>query len=268
MEAGTIRPSGETASETTAAVPGRSSTARQIHEPVSARPASATPPAERGIPTERGITLSSNWVSETSIRSELPRKVLHMFPGFVPFLLAAVPHPIPLPFMSLVTVAIITVVLTGLYVLMRRAVQRPGESDFWMTTLSYPAVILATVCLFRQAPQLTGVVVIALAWGDGFAYLGGKLLGGRRLPWNNVKSWAGLISFIAVAGPAAVFAYHAELGRNTSWAAALLCGTSAIVAAAIAESLPVRLTDNLRVGVTAAIVAAVTHFAVAAPYLL
>jgi dolichol kinase len=196
-------------------------------------------------------------------RNELPRKLLHITPGLLAFLLPLIPHPKPLQWDDLAIITAITVVLTGVYVAMRRHVERQGESDFWVTTLSYPAVVLVSLFLFRDAPQVTAVVMVALAFGDGLAYLGGTLIGRRRLPWNRTKSWAGTLSFALIAGPLAVVAYHLEAGAGTSWAAAALCGMGACLCGAVAESLPTRLSDNLRVGLAAAVAAGVMHYGVA-----
>ncbi len=106
------------------------------------------------------------------------------------------------------------------------------------------------------------VVVVVLAFGDGSAYFGGKKFGGPRLPWNSQKTWAGTLTFLAVAGPLAALAYRGEAGTATPWMAAALCGGGAALFAALAESLPTRLSDNLRVGVTAAVAAALIHFSV------
>ncbi len=46
---------------------------------------------------------------------------------------------------------------------------------------------------------------------------------------------------------------------GVSFVTALYCAGMTVVAAAIAESLPSRLNDNLRVGVTAAVVGAAMH---------
>jgi dolichol kinase len=196
-------------------------------------------------------------------RNEVPRKLLHITPGLLAFALPLVPHPKPLLWTDLFNVTGITVVLTAVYVAMRRHVERKNESDFWVTTLSYPAIVLGSLFAFRDAPQVTAVVMVALAFGDGLAYLGGTLIGGPRLPWNRVKSWAGTLSFAFVAGPLAVLAYHLEAGAGTSWLAAALCGMGACLCGSIAESLPMRLSDNLRVGLAAAVAAGVMHYAVA-----
>lgn len=194
--------------------------------------------------------------------NELPRKLLHISPGLLAFGLPLIPHPKPLLWDDLAIITVITVVLTGVYVAMRRHVERPNETDFWVTTLSYPAIVLASLFAFRDAPQVTAVVMVALAFGDGLAYLGGTLIGGRRLPWNNKKSWAGTLSFAFVAGPLAMLAYRLEGGSDATWLAAAAVGLGACLCGSIAESLPTKLSDNLRVGLAAALAAGAIHYGV------
>ena len=82
-----------------------------------------------------------------------------------------------------------------------------------------------------------------LAFGDSAACIGGKLFGGRKLPWNEKKTWAGMLSFIVAAAPMATIAYFSEAnvlslafwgdGRpiSVSLAQAALCGTVATISA-------------------------------------
>ncbi|MBA3312002.1 MAG: hypothetical protein M3552_03715 [Planctomycetota bacterium] len=198
-------------------------------------------------------------------RGEILRKLLHISPGLLAFLLPLLPHEKPLPPQGLFEVTLITSILTAIYIAARRIVARPGETDFYVTTLSYPIAVLATLFAFPGAPELAVIVVVVIAFGDGSAYLGGKCIGGPRLPWNADKTWAGTLSFLAVAGPLASLAYFGEAGSETPWLVAVACGCGAAFFSAIAESLPTRLSDNLRVGVTAAVAASAIHFVVLPP---
>lgn len=231
----------------------------------SASPAKGGPPLEGGLSrhggAESAVNVSLSAPDSAPLRrGEFLRKLLHISPGLLAFLLPFIPHEKPLPPQSLFELTLITSVLTGIYIAARRIVARPNETDFYLTTLSYPAAVLATLFAFPGAPELGAIVVVVIAFGDGSAYLSGKRIGGPRLPWNKNKTWAGTLSFLAVAGPLASLAYFGEAGAGTSWLAALLCGCGAAFLAAIAESLPTRLSDNLRVGVTAAMTAAAVHF--------
>ena len=198
-------------------------------------------------------------------RGEILRKTIHMLPGALPFALFLYPHPSVLPWESLSILALLTGVLTLAYIASKKIVRRPDERDFYSTCLSYPACIMAMLLLFPQHPEFTCVVVVILGLGDGSAYIGGHLFGGRRLPWNPQKTWAGTASFVLVAAPIATLAYYLEANTHALayWGSggpiavplgmAALCATVATVIAAVAESWAMRLTDNLRVGVAASI---------------
>lgn len=208
---------------------------------------------------------------QQSRRGVFWRKLLHMSPGLLPFALNWLPHNRPLQTADILVVSTIVCAMTLLYIGLRSVVQRPNETDFWATTLSYPLIVLATLVLFPAYSELTCVVVVILAFGDGSAYIFGKLFGRKKLPWNRDKSWAGTLGFVAVAGPAASLAYWMEANHPwVTWSpplpevipvwVAIACGTTAAVFAAIAESLPTRITDNLRVGLTALVTVAITHY--------
>lgn len=196
-------------------------------------------------------------------RRELCRKLLHILPGTLPFALQLVPHPDPLDRTSLLVVGTICVVLTALYVGLRPVVSRIGEEDFFQTALSYPAMVLGMLLLFPTAPELTCALVIVIAFGDGGANLAGRLFGRRRLPWNPAKTWVGLFAFVLCAAPAASLAYWLEARPAVPFATALLCGGSAALVAACAESVDSRINDNLRVGLAASLTAVIAHFATA-----
>jgi dolichol kinase len=168
-------------------------------------------------------------------------------------------------------VAVICVVFSGIFLAQYRILRRRGESDLLLTVLSYPTCILATLMLFPAHTEFAVVVVSVLAFGDGSAFLGGKLFGGPRLPWNANKSVAGSLTFVLMAAPMASLAYWNEArnpdGSSVPIALAMLCGTAAAVLGAIAESWRTRVTDNLRVGVAAAIAVVAAHFALA-PFFL
>lgn len=184
--------------------------------------------------------------------SEFWRKTLHMFPGFLPFWLITLPGADPLETHSLIFVTVITLVLTMTYVALHKVVKRQNESDFLLTALSYPVIVLASLWLFPAQMEFACVVVVILAFGDGSAFIGGKMWGRKKLPWNRDKSWAGLFSFLAIAGPASTYLiYHVSANPSISLLSAVLCAGFATLLAAVAESVDTKLTDNLRVGLAA-----------------
>src|SRR5438445_447469 len=83
------------------------------------------------------------------------------------------------------------------------------------------------------------------------ATLAGMLVRGRKLPWNREKSWAGLAAFLLCAIPLATLVYWAEARPGVALSLACACVAPAVLMAALAESLPVRINDNIRVGVIA-----------------
>lgn len=210
----------------------------------------ANPASENSQPEQKPVTKAN----------EFWRKSLHMLPGFLPFWFMTMPHEDPLKQESLVFVTVVAVCLTALFIALRRIVSRHGESDFLLTTISYPAIILAVMWFFPGRVEFTCVIVIILAFGDGSAFIGGKLFGKRKLPWNPNKSWAGFFSFILVATPAASLAFWLEATPKEPVWVAVTCSAVATLLAAIAESIDTKLTDNLRVGLAAAVGVITTGF--------
>jgi uncharacterized protein (TIGR00297 family) len=110
----------------------------------------------------------------------------------------------------------------------------------------YPAAVLALILMFNWHIEIAAAAWVILAFGDGFATLLGKALPLARLPWNREKSAGGTIAFLLFGG-AAAFAVARILGGPPTTALAI-----AVVTAAIAESLPLHLNDNVVVPATAA----------------
>lgn len=182
----------------------------------------------------------------------MQRKAVHALPGLIPFIMLAVYHEDPLPAWNLGVVLGVVAMLTAIGYRYRDAIARSGES--WTATcLGYPLAPTLVLCLLPARAELAAVALVVLAFGDAAAGLGGLLLGGRRLPWNKAKSWTGLLCFLAAALPIAAFIYWAEAKPAVTVLAAVVCGVAAAVAGAVAESLPMRGSDNLRVGLAAAI---------------
>jgi phytol kinase len=194
-------------------------------------------------------------------RGEIVRKLLHMGPGVLTFLMSAIPHYDPLAWHEVAIVAVVAVIVMGTFLRMHRTVKREGEDNMLSTVFSYGLCVVVMTSLFREHTEFTCVVVAVLAFGDGSAYFAGKLWGKRKLPWNRQKSWMGTLAFVAVSAPFAALAFWFEARPATPFALALACATVAAIAGAIAESLPMKLTDNLRVGVAASVACVVTYFA-------
>lgn len=133
----------------------------------------------------------------------------------------------------------------------RDADQKRGYS---VGILLYPLVVLGLI-LFWGPRSPSGLAFAAAGWGilafgDGFATLAGLSFGGPSLPWNEDKSWAGLLGFwiIGTLGAGFLFLWCLPLGGMRSLSESL--GIFAfwllpVAIAALVESLPSELDDNL-----------------------
>src|SRR5437867_1382579 len=103
------------------------------------------------------------------------------------------------------------------------------RSGVWLYSLS----ILLLILIFPHRLELVAGAWGILAFGDGFATLLGRGIGGPRLPWNPRKSWVGpLASLVAgSAGGAGLWSWVSPSSVNpppgfgrvlmTCWCAAL-----------------------------------------------
>jgi hypothetical protein len=74
----------------------------------------------------------------------------------------------------------------------------------------------------------------------------------------------GTASFVAFAAPIAALAYWVEAKNpESTMLMAAICGTSAALCGALAESVRTEITDNLRVGVFASLGVIAAHYAFA-----
>lgn len=123
----------------------------------------------------------------------------------------------------------------------------------------YPAMDSAFLQFFVAGSM--GLVVAAwlfLAVGDACGALCGLLIGGPKLPWNRKKTWAGMAGFILFGAPAAYLAgnfvappygiHGFRVGAGgVFYEDVLPLFVLAGIVAAIVESLPGQLDDNLTV---------------------
>lgn len=190
---------------------------------------------------------------------ECRRRLLHMLPGLLPLLLLIIPHTDP--WGALLIGIVITVSLTTITfaIIRERDFARPDESLWHMSVIGYSVPVVAMLLLLPGRSELGLMTLGVLAFGDGSAALGGKLLGGRRLPWNHRKTWAGLCCFVVAGTLAASLNYWIDARPAVPYGMALGIGAAAAVAGAVVESLPIRSHDNFRVGVTAALTGLVMH---------
>ena len=129
-----------------------------------------------------------------TLRSELPRKLMHVGMGAFALMLRWLP-----PWQA-VLMALAALILNA-FVLQRRTEGRLLRSEergsrFSRGVVLYPAILLLTFIVFRSRLELAAGIWALLAVGDGMAALSGLALRGPRLPWNPKKSWSGLVAFI------------------------------------------------------------------------
>ena len=118
---------------------------------------------------------------------------------------------------------------------------RSGARDAGI--VSYAAVVLVLVLVFRRRLEIAAAVWAMLAVGDPAAAIVGRSFPGRGLPWNREKSWSGLIANFAAGGVAAVLVFRfVGPGVPHGATAAVLAASAAF---ALAESLSTGVEDNL-----------------------
>lgn len=213
--------------------------------------------ARQAAPKRRGL-------SATEVR----RRLWHMSPGLLPFLLWIIPHPDPGSIDFLIVLSLIAFGIgIAVYRHYARIRRNDHDQDRMGAVFGYiiPVVVLLVVCRYDAELGLTTLAI--LAFGDGSATLGGLLFGGPKLPWNTRKSWAGLLSFLVLGTAVATVVYWGESNNGAAenvgatWLISFLCAGGATLAAAIAESISTRLNDNVRVGLAASITLVVLHTA-------
>ncbi len=133
-----------------------------------------------------------------------------------------------------------------------RAIFRPDDLRRGVPAgiLFYPLSVLLLVLIFRNRLDIAAAAWAILAVGDGVATIAGRGLASPRLPWNPDKSVAGSVSFVLAGGGAGtLLCWWTQPALTSPAPAAFVIGAPlcAAVAAALVESLPGRLDDNLSV---------------------
>lgn len=206
-------------------------------------------PVPRSAPT-LGTQLRA-WLESRIGAVELRRRLWHILPGFLGFASWTYPHEDPLsPTFKAIAIGLIVGVSISLLRKFHTIVRTEQESGI-SATAGYAFSVLLTILLFPAHAELGMAVLGVLAFGDGCATLGGLLFGRRPLPWNRDKTWAGFVSFLVAGVPMATVLYWGESQPLADWSTAFICGTTAACLGAIAESLPSRINDNIRVGIAA-----------------
>jgi uncharacterized protein (TIGR00297 family) len=121
--------------------------------------------------------------------------------------------------------------------------------------LLYPLAVLLLILLFPMRLDIVAAGWGILAAGDGMATIAGTHLRGPRIPWNRDKSVAGSLALFLCGGAAGAFLAwwcRPAIPEPPSLWFSLGAPFFASAIAALAETIPVRLDDNLTVPMTAA----------------
>lgn len=198
---------------------------------------------------------------------ELRRRFWHMAPGLAPIILWFIPHRDPISPTLMIIVATVAAIIAAKIYFQFLKIQRVGEHNDGSAVLGYSMSVLGAFLLFPAHAEIGLTVLAILAFGDGSATLIGLAVGGKSLPWNPKKSWSGAVGFVLIGLPVAAVVYWQEthnleaIGPGVTLAQACLCVSPAVVLAMLAESIDIKLNDNIRVGVVAVLMLAIMHAA-------
>ena len=153
-------------------------------------------------------------------------------------------------------------VVFNLFVLPRIGGQRLYRSSefargFPAGILLYPISVLLLILVFPRRLDIAAAAWAILAVGDGMSTIVGRAVGGRPIPWNREKTWAGSAAFFvfgSIAGVALAWWCKDTVHPSPSMWFWLCAPVAATLCAAAAESIPIRLDDNVSVPIAAAAV--------------
>src|SRR5262249_12644863 len=125
---------------------------------------------------------------------------------------------------------------------------RPADHarGFPLGILLYPLAVLGLILVFRARLDIAAAAWAILAVGDGTAPLIGRH-GQRRLPWHPDKTVAGTTAFAILGGLGGVALAWWTRPAEVPLAFAIAAPLLAAAAAALVESIPIRLDDNISV---------------------
>lgn len=132
---------------------------------------------------------------------------------------------------------------------------RPGDRERGVHGIIwYPLAVLLLLVSFPRRPDIAAAAWGILAIGDGLATLAGRAIGGPRWPWHREKTLSGSAAFAIAGAAAGVFLAwwcRPALASPPALAFTIAAPILAVIAAALAETIPARLDDNLSVSATA-----------------
>jgi dolichol kinase len=185
--------------------------------------------------------------------TEWRRRLLHMLPAFLPIILWFVFHHDPLSWDIRCIFAGIIIGIGAITAFQYKRIARRGEQSNPACILGYTIPIFTLLILVPGQAELGFCVLAILAIGDGMATVGGMLLKGPKLPWNQEKSWAGTLCFVVFATPFTAVIYAGEAQPVVPFATAFAIAFVAVVCSAGVESIRSKINDNVRVGITSAV---------------
>lgn len=187
------------------------------------------------------------------MHQEAKRKTVHIGMVFFSLLVGRVP---PL----FISGACAAAIILNLWVLPRvteHGLERNHEKErgFSLGIVMYPTVLFFLSLVFFDQQIFLVIAWGAIAFGDGFAGLIGRALGGPKIPWNSEKTWAGTLAFFLF-GSTLTLAWiyllpeASRLGISLErW---LLVIAVAVLTAAMIETVKGLIDDNFVVPPTAA----------------
>lgn len=121
----------------------------------------------------------------------------------------------------------------------------------------YPAAVVGLLLLLPQRLDIVAGAWGVLAFGDGMATIVGRRVPIRQLPWNRHKSLGGTLGFVLFGSIAAslllIWCGERVVPPSFPWFP-FVAGVLGATAAALAETIPISLDDNITVaGTTAAV---------------
>lgn len=132
---------------------------------------------------------------------------------------------------------------------MRNFLYRPAERKYSQGGILYFLVLLVLVLIFPLPVVAASWAILAL--GDGMATLLGENFRMKELPWNRQKTYLGTFAFVIFGMLGALILLKWMLPDLTG---AFGISLKTAIVAAIVESLPLKINDNITVAVASAVV--------------
>ncbi len=135
--------------------------------------------------------------------------------------------------------------------------QEDHQRGYPIGILLYPLSVLFLILCFPRHLHVVACAWAIMAWGDGFASIFGKKFGEKKLPWNPDRSYAGSFAFLIFGGISAVLFTKWVWVHPPEPQLWYVVGIPllAAVLAALVETIPVGINDNLTVPLSAALFA-------------